>query len=117
MQGEKGEFGPGSQPLLCIYCFMRNQGMGATKGCISSCSVLTLPNNLFSTRIINQSINHVFSSIIHNCLPTFRQIFDPTLEEICQFGHEEVQPISELSVVVNRSSTQIVGERAEEVVI
>jgi hypothetical protein len=47
----------------------------------------------------NQTISYVFS-IIHDCLPTFRQVFDPMLEEILRFGHEEVvEPILELSVV------------------
>jgi hypothetical protein len=64
-----------------------------------------LPNNLFFAQIIKQSINHVFS-IIHDCLPTFGQVFDPTLEEIYQFGHEEVvEPILELSVIVERNCT------------
>jgi hypothetical protein len=76
-----------------------------------------LPNNLFFTQIIKQSINDIFSSIIHDCLPTFRQVFDLTLEEIHQFGHEEVvKPILGLSIVEG-NSVQIVGERAEEVVI
>jgi hypothetical protein len=40
------------------------------------------------------------------------------LEEICRFGREEiVEPILDLSVVVEGNSAQIVGERAEEVVI
>jgi hypothetical protein len=48
----------------------------------------------------------------------FRQFFDSTLEEIRRFGREEiVQPILELSVVVEGNSAQIVGERVEEVVI
>jgi hypothetical protein len=46
------------------------------------------------------------------------QVFDPTLEQIRRFGREEVvKPIFELSVVVEGNSGQIVGERAEEVVI
>jgi hypothetical protein len=46
------------------------------------------------------------------------QVFDHTLEEIRRFGPEElVRPILELSVVVEGNSSQIVGERAEEVVI
>jgi hypothetical protein len=85
--------------------------------CISLCGFLTLPNNLFFTQIIKQSINYVFS-IIHECHPTFRQVFHPTLEEIHRFGCEEVvKPILELSVVVEGNSVQIIGERAEEVVI
>jgi hypothetical protein len=48
----------------------------------------------------------------------FGQIFDPTLEEICGFGRGGlVEPILELSVVVEGNSAQTVGERAEEVVI
>jgi hypothetical protein len=40
------------------------------------------------------------------------------LEEIRQFGREEVvESILELSVVVEGNSAQIVGERAEEVII
>jgi hypothetical protein len=74
---------------------------------------LTLPNNLFLTQIIKQSINCVFS-IIHDCLPTSGQVFDPMLEEIRRFGR---QGVVELSVVVERNSAQIVGERAEEVVM
>jgi hypothetical protein len=62
--------------------------------------------------MIKQSINYVFSSIIHDCLPTFVHVFDPTLEEIRPFGREEiVEPILELSVVVEGNSGQIVGER------
>jgi hypothetical protein len=80
--------------------------------CISSCGHLTLPNNLFVTQIIKQSINYVFSSTIHDGLPTFGQVFDPTLEEIRPFGREEfVEPILELSVPVEGNSAQIVGER------
>jgi hypothetical protein len=46
------------------------------------------------------------------------QVFYPTLEEIRRSGHEElVEPILELSAVVEGNSAQIVGERAEEVVI
>jgi hypothetical protein len=86
--------------------------------CISSCDVLTLPNNFFFTQIIEQSIDYVFCSIIHDCLPTVEQVFDPTLEEIHRFGREEiVQPILEFSVVVDGNSAQVVGKRAEEVVI
>jgi hypothetical protein len=74
-----------------------------------------LPNNLFFTQIIKQSINYVFSSIIHDCLPTFGQVFHPTFEEIRRFGREEVvEPILELSVVEGNSA-QTVGERVEEV--
>jgi hypothetical protein len=62
--------------------------------CINSCG---FKNNLFFTQIIN----YVFSSIIHDCLPTFGEVFDPTLEEIRRFGREEVVgPILELSIVV-----------------
>jgi hypothetical protein len=65
---------------------------------------LTLPTNLFFTQSINQSINYVFS-IIHDCFPTFGQVFDPTLEEIHRFGREEiVEPILKLSVVVEGNS-------------
>jgi hypothetical protein len=72
---------------------------------------LTLRNNLFFTQIIKQSINHVFSSIIHDCHPTFGQVLDPTLEEIRRFGREDfVEPILELSVVVEGNSAQILGE-------
>jgi hypothetical protein len=43
-------------------------------------------------------MNYVFP-IIHDCLPTLGQVFDPTLEEIRWFGSEEVvKPILELSV-------------------
>jgi hypothetical protein len=60
----------------------------------------------------------VFSSIIQDCLPTFGQVFDPTLEEIRRFTREEiVEPILELSIVVEGNSAQIVGEREGEVVI
>jgi hypothetical protein len=63
--------------------------------------VLTLPNNLFFTQIIKQSINYIFFFIIHDSLPTFGQVFDPTLEEIRRFGREEVvEPILDLSVVL-----------------
>jgi hypothetical protein len=80
--------------------------------------LLTLPNNLFFTQISKQSINDIFSSIIHDCLSTFRQVLDSKLEEIPRFGREEVvEPILELSVVVEGNSPQIVGERAKEVVI
>jgi hypothetical protein len=79
--------------------------------CISSCGFLTLPNNLFFTQIIKQSTSCVFS-IIHDCLPTFGQVFDPTLEEIPRFGREEIlEPVLELSVVAEVNSAQIVGER------
>jgi hypothetical protein len=64
-----------------------------------------LPNNLLFSQIIKQLINYVFSSIIHNCHPTFGQVFNPMLEEIRQFGHEEVEPILELSVIVEGIST------------
>jgi hypothetical protein len=68
--------------------------------------------------MIKQSINYVSSSIIHDYLPTFGQVFDPTLEEIRRFGREEVvESILELSVVVEGNSMQIVRERAEEKVI
>jgi hypothetical protein len=73
---------------------------------------LTLSNNSFFTQIIKQSINYISSAIIHDCLPTFGQIFEPTLKAIRQFGREEVvKPILELSVVVEGNSAQIVGER------
>jgi hypothetical protein len=79
--------------------------------CINSCGFLTLPNNLYFTQIIKQSINYVFSYIIHDCLPTFGQVFDPTLQEIRRFSREEVvEPILELSVVIEGNSAQIVGE-------
>jgi hypothetical protein len=69
------------------------------------CGFVTLPNNLFFTQIIKQLTNYVFSAIIHNCLPTFGQVFDRTLEEIRRFGHEEViEPILELSII-ERNST------------
>jgi hypothetical protein len=56
--------------------------------------------------------------IIQDCLPTFGQVINPMLEEIRRFGCEEfVKPILELSIVVEGNSTQIVGKRAEEVVI
>jgi hypothetical protein len=78
------------------------------------CSSLTLPNNLFFTQIIKQSINYVFSSIIHDCLPTFGQVFNPTLEEIRRFGCEEVvEAILELSVIVERNSKQGPESRAD----
>jgi hypothetical protein len=58
--------------------------------------------------MIKQSIKYVFSSIIHDCLPTFGQIFNPTLEEIRRFGRKEVvEPILKLSVVVEENSMQI----------
>jgi hypothetical protein len=54
---------------------------------------------------MKQSINYVFSSIIHDCLPTFGQVFHSTLEEICRFGREEVvEPILEFRVVVEGNS-------------
>jgi hypothetical protein len=77
---------------------------------------LTLPNDLLFTQIVEQSINYVFS-IIHDCLPTFGQVFDPMLEEICRFGCEEVEPILELSIIDEGNSMQTAGERAEEMVI
>jgi hypothetical protein len=65
---------------------------------------LTLSNNLFFTQIIKQLINYVFS-IIHDCLSTFGQVFNPILEEIHWFDHEEVvEPILELSVIVAGNS-------------
>jgi hypothetical protein len=79
--------------------------------CISSCSFLTLSNNLFFTQIIKQSINYVFSSIIHDCLPMFGQVLEPSLEEIHRFGREEVvEPILEHSIIVEGNYLQIVGE-------
>jgi hypothetical protein len=79
--------------------------------CISPCGFLMLPNNLFFTQIMKESLNYVFCSIIYDCLPTFWQVFDTTLEEIRRFGREEVvEPILELSVVVEGNSEQIVGE-------
>jgi hypothetical protein len=85
--------------------------------CISSCGFLTLPT-IFSTHIIKHSLNFVFSAIIHDCLPTFGQVFDPTLEEIRRLGREKVvEPISEVSAVVEGNSGKIIGERTEEVVI
>jgi hypothetical protein len=46
----------------------------------------------------------------------FGQVFDPTLEEIRLFGREEVvEPILEVSVVVEGNSAQIVGERARKI--
>jgi hypothetical protein len=57
-------------------------------------------------------MNYVLSSIIHDCFPTSGEVFDPTLEEIHRFGREEVvEPIFELSVVVEGNSAQIFGER------
>jgi hypothetical protein len=42
----------------------------------------------------------------------------PTLDQIRRFRREEfVEPILEISVVVEGKSAQIVGRRAEEVVI
>jgi hypothetical protein len=85
---------------------------------ISSCGFLTFSNNLFFIQIIKQSINCVVSSITHDSLPKFGQVLDPTLGEIHRFGREElVETILELSVVVEGNSAQIVGERAEEVVL
>jgi hypothetical protein len=85
--------------------------------CISSRG-FNASKNIFFTQIITKSINYVFSSIIHDCLPTFGQVFDPTLEEIRQFGREEViGPTLELSIVVEGNSAWIVGESVEEVVI
>jgi hypothetical protein len=56
--------------------------------------------------MIKQLINYVFSSIIHDCLPTFGLVSDPTLEEIRRFGREEiVEPILELTVVVEGNSS------------
>jgi hypothetical protein len=78
--------------------------------CISACGFLTLSNNLFSTQIIKQSINNIFYSIIQDCLPTFGQVFDSTLEEISRIGHEDFdEPTLELGVVVEGNSSQIVG--------
>jgi hypothetical protein len=76
---------------------------------------LTLPNNLFFTQIIKRSINYVLSSSIHDCLPTFGHVFDPSLGEIHRFGREEfVEQILELRVVAEGNSAQIVGERERE---
>jgi hypothetical protein len=72
---------------------------------------LTLSNNLFFTQIIKQSINYVFSSIIHDSFPTFGQVFDRRIEEICQFGCEEVEPVLEPSIIVEGNYVHIVGER------
>jgi hypothetical protein len=59
----------------------------------------------------NPTTNYVFSSIIHNCLPTFEQVLDPTLEEIHRFAHEELlKPILELSVIAEGNSAPIVRE-------
>jgi hypothetical protein len=53
----------------------------------------------------NQTINYVFSFIIHDYVPTFGQVFDPKLEEIRRIGSEEVvEPILELNVVVEGNS-------------
>jgi hypothetical protein len=80
--------------------------------------LVTLPNNLFFTQIIKQSTNYILSSIIHVCPPAFGQVFDPTLQEIHRFGREEVvEPILELSFVVEGNSGQIIAESAEKVVI
>jgi hypothetical protein len=63
----------------------------------------------------------VFSSITYDCLPTFRQVFDPTLEEIRRFAREDVvEPILELRDVVEGNSAPrrlLERERAEEVLI
>jgi hypothetical protein len=76
-----------------------------------------LPRNSFFTQVIKHSINYIFSSITHHCLSTFAQVFYPRFEEIRRFGREEfVEPILELSVVVEGNSTQIVGESTKEVV-
>jgi hypothetical protein len=84
---------------------------------MGSCGFLTLTNNSFFTQIIKQPIRYIFF-IIYDCLSTFGQVFDPTFEEIRRFVREKVvEPILELSVVVEGNSAQIVGERAEEVVI
>jgi hypothetical protein len=73
--------------------------------CIRSCGFLTLANNVFSKQIIKKSINYVSSSIIHDFLPKFGQVLDPTLEEIHRFfGGEVVEPISELSLYVEGNS-------------
>jgi hypothetical protein len=83
--------------------------------CISSCGFLTLPNNLFFTQIIKQSINYIFSSIIYDFLLTFGQVSDPTLEEIRQFGLEEViEPSLELSVIEGNSVPCRVLEREQK---
>jgi hypothetical protein len=80
--------------------------------------IFNASKNLFFPQIVTQSVNYIFSSIIHGCLPTFGQAFDPMLEEIRRFDREEfAEPILEPSVVVEGNSAQIVGERAEEVVI
>jgi hypothetical protein len=77
--------------------------------CISSCGVL---NNLLFTQVIKQSINDVFSSTIHDCLPTSGQVLDPTLEKIRLSGREEiVEPVLELSVIVEGNSALIARER------
>jgi hypothetical protein len=58
-----------------------------------------------------------FSSIIYDYLPTFGQVFDPTLEEIRRFACEEiVEPILEINVVVKETPRRLL-ERAEEVAI
>jgi hypothetical protein len=73
--------------------------------CISSCGVLTLPNNLFFTQIIQQSI--IYSPLLFTTAPNVRVGLDPTLQEIRRFGREEfVEPILELSVVVEGNSTR-----------
>jgi hypothetical protein len=73
--------------------------------CISSCGLLTLANNLFFTQIIKEEVDYVYSSIIHDCLPTFGHVLDPTLEEIHRFGRKDiVELILELSVVVEENS-------------
>jgi hypothetical protein len=88
--------------LVCGF-FMHVLG-----SCISLCCFLTLPNNLFFTQIIKQSINYISCFIIHDCPPTFGQVSDPTLEEICWFGREEVvEPILELIVIVQGNSAYL----------
>jgi hypothetical protein len=83
--------------------------------CIRSCGFLKLKNNSFFTPIIKQSINYVFSSIIHDCLSTFRQVCDPTLEEIRRFGRTETfEPILELSVVVEGNSADCWKKRRRD---
>jgi hypothetical protein len=49
---------------------------------------------------------------------TVSQVFYSNLEETRRFGREEiVEPILEVIVIVEGNSAQIVGERAEEVII
>jgi hypothetical protein len=81
--------------------------------CINSCEFLRLPNNSFFTQIIKQSINYVLASIIHDYLPTFGQVSQPTLEEIRRVDREElVEPILELSVVLKETPSRLLkGER------